>query len=37
MRWRCGEGTVRWGQEMVGGGRYVRRRISEFIGINQNQ
>ena len=29
------EDALRWGEGMVGRARYVRRRVSEFIGINR--
>ena len=29
------KGELQWVQVMVGGGRYVRRRVSEFIGTYQ--
>ena len=31
-----GDGALRWRCGVVDGGRYVRRRVSEFIGTYQN-
>ena len=33
---RAGDGVLRWRCGVVDGGRYVRRRVSEFIGTYQN-
>ena len=33
---RAGDGALRWRCEVVDGGQYVRRRVSEFIGTYQN-
>ena len=33
---KAGDGVLRWWRMVVDGGRYVRRRVSEFIGTYQN-
>ena len=33
---RASDGALRWRCGVVDGGRYVRRRVSEFIGTYQN-
>ena len=33
---RAGDSALQWRHRVVDGGRYVRRRVSEFIGTYQN-